>query len=155
MIAQGAVGELPGDERVWTKFWRRFTAHDAKSVNFTSMVAAMVEDPNRREEFTQQLDRHVQADQDRKFAGLYAEVHDDGSVVSPTEAIDTKMAANLLSVLGFVIRSHAQMWEGVDLHKQYRRAQPEAARMVDALKSRDVQRTRQTWRETSRRGGEE
>jgi AbiV family abortive infection protein len=158
MMAQGAVGHLPGDEAFWSDFWKRFTSHDAKGVNFTSMVSRVIEDPEERRRFLEQIDRHVQADQDRKFAGLYVDVAADGSVVGPYDATDPDGASRLLFILGSVIRSYAQQFEDVDFHTFYRAAQAGATQMIEALKTNDPEVVAKAWDETlgrSDRGGSE
>ena len=51
------------------------------------------------------LDKHVDTDQERKFAGLYVSVGRDGTVVAPKEAIDPEWARAVTDVLGTFIRS--------------------------------------------------
>ena len=149
MIAQGAVGNLPGDEADWRVFWRRFTSHDAKAENFTAMVGHLVADEETRRWFMENIEKHVEADQTRKFAALYVDVAPDGAVVAPHEAIDSESARGVVHVLGTVIRSHAEIWEGVDFHDLYRRAQEGATKMIEALRAGDPERIRETWMATT------
>jgi hypothetical protein len=96
----------------------------------------------------EQTERHIQADQDRKFGGLYVDVAPNGWVVTPWDAIDPQGAARLLHVLGHVIRSYAEQFDGVDLRELYRAAQSGASQIVEALKSGDPDTIARTWAET-------
>lgn len=151
MMAQGAVGHLPGDDAYWRDFWQRFRNHDAKAFNLTSMVGSGLVDEEERRRFMEQIELHVQADQRRKFAGLYVDIAPNGSVVTPWDAIDPQGAANLLHVLGVVIRSYAHEFDGVALRELYRAAQSGAVEMIEALKTRDPDAIPRTWEETLRR----
>jgi AbiV family abortive infection protein len=148
MMCQGAVGNLPGDEVFWRSFWKRFSSHDEKAVNFTSMVGHVVEDDEQRRWFMENLEKHVEVDQARKFAGLYVDVALDGTVIAPREAIDSDWAKGVAYVLGTFIRSHAEMWEGVDFHDVYREAQSGARQMVEALRTGDPDTIAATWDST-------
>ncbi len=154
MICQGAVGNLPGNEAFWRKFWKRFASHDAKAANFTSMVGHMVDDAETRRWFMDNIEKHVEADQTRKFAALYVDVDSDGSVTAPHEAIDPEWARGVAHVLGTVIRSHAEIWDGVDFHDLYRNAKAGATRMVDALRTGDPEKIAEVWDATLGRSPE-
>lgn len=151
MMCQGAVGHLPGDEEFWRSFWKRFTSHDAKAANFTSMIGHVVEDEEQRRWFMEKLERHVEADQTRKFAALYVDVASDGAVTAPNEAIDSDSAKAVAYVLGTLIRSQAEMWKGADFHDLYREAQSGARQMIEALQTRDPNTIAATWDSTLHR----
>lgn len=149
MMCQGAVGHLPGTEASWGKFWKRFTNHSAKAGNFTSMVGHVVDDDEQRRWFMENIERHVEADQQRKFAGLYVDVHPDGSVIAPRDAIDPESAHAVVYVLGTLIRSHAAGWDGVDFHHLYRKSQDGATQMIEALRTGDPDTIAAAWEATT------
>lgn len=148
MMCQGTVGALPGDEEYWRTFWKRFTDHDAKAANFTSMVGQFVEDDDERRWFMDNIERHVDADQARKFGGLYVDVTAEGIVEAPEEVVDPDAAHAVAYVLGTFIRGHASLWDGVDFHEMYASAQDYARHMMDALSTNDPDTIIATWHRT-------
>jgi AbiV family abortive infection protein len=151
MMCQGTVGHLPGDATFWLEFWRRFKSHPEKAANFTSMVGHVVEDDEQRRWFMENIKLHVDADQNRKFAGLYVDVGDDGTVTAPRTAVSPDSARAVVQILGTLIRSHAAGWEGVDFHDLYRESQAGAKQMIEALKTGDSETIMSAWDATLQR----
>jgi AbiV family abortive infection protein len=148
LIAQGAVAHLPGDDAYWRGFWERFRSHDAKGLIASALAAYGLEDEARRRQFLDQIERHVRADQNRKFAGLYVDVALDGSVVAPYEATDPRGAHDLLYVLGIIIRFFAEQSDGIDFHASYRAAQAGASQMAQAFRTGDPSTIAEAWHRT-------
>jgi hypothetical protein len=84
------------------------------------MIGHVVEDEEQRRWFMENLERHVEADQTRKFAALYVDVASGGAVTAPKEVIDSDSAKAVAYVLGTLIRSQADMWRGVNFHDLFR-----------------------------------
>lgn len=153
MMAQSVVGDLPGDDTLWREFWRRFTNHTEKAGNATGWAATLADDQDFRRAYFENIEQHVEADQDAKFAGLYVDVRFDGTVVAPSEVIDRELAAGAIEVLARVIRMYDDALPD-DLVAHYDVLQRGAQRMKDALRTRDPATIARVWDETTSDRGE-
>jgi AbiV family abortive infection protein len=118
MMCFGAVGAPEDHDEFWKDFWKRFKSHRPKYENVVSMAVSWLENEESRRSFLKDFRKHVDADLERKLAGLYVDV-EAGQIIPPWEAIAPQNVHGSLTVLTAVIRHWAEGWGDADFAKVF------------------------------------
>jgi AbiV family abortive infection protein len=118
LMVFGALGLRGDDEAMWKDFHNRFRSHKPKYENVFSMAAAFL--PSEvRERYMSEIGQHLRADQERKMAGFYVDLGDDGSAIHPQQVIGRETAENTIFVYEQVIGAWEARFEDADFTKTF------------------------------------
>jgi AbiV family abortive infection protein len=143
-----ASAHSPDDTEYWKDFWKRFKGHAPKYQNAVDMVLMGVPAEDARR-FQAEFERHVEADQERKFAGLYVDVDDDGVVWHPSDAVGPDETVSMLGVFDVVIRQTDLGWAETDFTDLFKKGIAAGAKeLAMALERKDYEAVREIWNRT-------
>ena len=142
LMCFGAVGLRSDDTDGWKEFHKRFRSHDEKYTNALSMAVSKLPEEEQAA-MIENLEKHVFADQQRKFAGFCVDLV-DGEAVHPAEVISQEAVSGAVIVLDQVLSNWEHLYEDAFFEDVFAAGiEAGAEQLLYALKDDDEETIRQ------------